>query len=114
MYWGLTALALMKQHNIFPENDVIDFLRQCQDKQTGGISGCIGHDPHILHTLSAVQILCLYDRLDAIDIEGIVNYIKDRQKPDGSFTGDQWGEVDVRFSFCAVATLALLVWIVRF
>ncbi|KOX67356.1 Geranylgeranyl transferase type-2 subunit beta, partial [Melipona quadrifasciata] len=26
----------------------------------------------------------------------------------GSFTGDIWGEVDMRFSFCAVATLSLL------
>ena len=30
------------------------------------------------------------------------------QQEDGSFFGDQWGEVDTRFSFCAVATLALL------
>ncbi|KZC07223.1 Geranylgeranyl transferase type-2 subunit beta, partial [Dufourea novaeangliae] len=31
-----------------------------------------------------------------------------RQQSDGSFTGDIWGEVDIRFSFCAVATLALM------
>lgn len=31
-----------------------------------------------------------------------------RQLPDGSFTGDVWGEVDTRFSYCAVATLSLL------
>jgi len=30
------------------------------------------------------------------------------QKEDGSFVGDKWGEVDTRFSFGAVAALALL------
>ncbi len=30
------------------------------------------------------------------------------QRPDGSFAGDAWGEVDTRFSYCAVATAALL------
>lgn len=31
------------------------------------------------------------------------------QNEDGSFNGDKWGEVDTRFSMCAVACLALLV-----
>lgn len=30
------------------------------------------------------------------------------QKEDGSFTGDEWGEVDTRFSFCAIACLSLI------
>ena len=30
------------------------------------------------------------------------------QRPDGSFAGDAWGEVDTRFSSCALATAALL------
>jgi len=30
------------------------------------------------------------------------------QKEDGSFTGDTWGEVDTRFSYCAVSALSLL------
>ncbi len=55
------------------------------------------------------QILCLYDALDAIDCEKVVNYVKKLQNEDGSFCGDQWGEVDTRFSMCAVACLALLV-----
>jgi len=29
-------------------------------------------------------------------------------QPDGSFTGDEWGEVDTRFSYCGLSTLALL------
>ena len=38
----------------------------------------------------------------------IVKYIVSLQQEDGSFVGDEFMEVDTRFSFCAVAALALL------
>lgn len=60
-------------------------------------------------TSFGLQILCLYDALDVVNTEKIVQYITKLQNDDGSFSGDQWGEVDTRFSFCAVACLALLV-----
>lgn len=34
---------------------------------TGGFAGNIGHDPHILYTLSAVQVLALFNKLDVLD-----------------------------------------------
>lgn len=55
------------------------------------------------------QILCIYDRLDEIDLEAVAKYVSGLQQPDGSFFGDKWGEVDTRFSFCAVAILTLIV-----
>lgn len=39
----------------------------------GGFGGHIDHDPHILSTLSAVQILITYDRLDAIQVDKVVD-----------------------------------------
>jgi prenyltransferase beta subunit len=33
------------------------------------------------------------------------NFIKSLQQEDGSFFGDRAGEIDTRFSFCAIATL---------
>lgn len=30
------------------------------------------------------------------------------QKEDGSVAGDEWGEIDIRFSYCAVSALSLL------
>lgn len=108
MYWGLTALDIMGHLDQTSKDEVLDFIKQCQH-DCGGIGASIEHDPHILHTLSAIQILCTYDALDTIDIEKVVKYVKERQLPDGSFTGDIWGEVDTRFTFCAVASLALLV-----
>ncbi|EPY74226.1 medium-chain specific acyl-CoA dehydrogenase, mitochondrial isoform b precursor [Camelus ferus] len=54
------------------------------------------------------QILTLYDSINVIDVNKVVEYVQSLQKEDGSFAGDIWGEIDTRFSFCAVATLALL------
>lgn len=113
IYWGLTALDLMGALERAKKEDMLEFIGRCQS-ESGGISANLQHDPHLLYTLSAVQILCMYDALDVIDIDKVVNYVRDRQQADGSFTGDQWGEVDVRFSFCAVATLSLLVNIVEY
>lgn len=43
--------------------------------------------------------------------EAVSNYNQDvlsLRQPDGSFTGDEWGEVDSRFVYCAVSCLSLL------
>jgi prenyltransferase beta subunit len=41
----------------------------------GGFGGNIGHDPHILYTLSAVQILALFDKLNVLDVDKVTNCI---------------------------------------
>ncbi|ONI22167.1 hypothetical protein PRUPE_2G111600 [Prunus persica] len=41
---------------------------------SGGFGGNIGHDPHVLYTLSAVQVLALFDKLDVLDIEKVASY----------------------------------------
>jgi geranylgeranyl transferase type-2 subunit beta len=86
---------------------VLEFIQKCQHP-CGGIGASVDHDPHLLYTFSAVQILTIYEALDTIDINGLVQFISGLQQEDGSFFGDKWGEVDTRFSFCAVGTLALL------
>ncbi|KAF4794764.1 hypothetical protein TURU_098672 [Turdus rufiventris] len=107
VYWGLTAMDLMGQLHRMNKEEILSFIKSCQH-ECGGISASIGHDPHLLYTLSAVQILILYDSLHVVDVNKIVEYIQSLQKEDGSFAGDEWGEIDTRFSFCAAATLALL------
>ncbi|XP_076066435.1 geranylgeranyl transferase type-2 subunit beta isoform X2 [Oratosquilla oratoria] len=108
IYWGITAIDLLGQLDSMDSGEIIAFIKSCQDTTSGGVAPSLNHDPHILYTLSAVQILTILDSLDTLDIEGIVKYIASLQKSDGSFAGDKWGEVDTRFSFCAVACLALL------
>lgn len=71
-------------------------------------SGDVGHDPHVLYTLSAIQILALCGKLDTIDRDLTASFIKSLQQPDGCFWGDIWGEVDTRFSYCALSSLAIL------
>eukprot|EP00249_Psilotum_nudum_P008622 c21410_g1_i2 orf=289-1230(+) len=106
-YWGLTAMDLMGKLGEIDEERVISWVLQCQH-DCGGFSGNIDHDPHILYTLSAVQLLVLYDKLDVIDAEKVAGYIAGLQQDDGSFAGDQWGEIDTRFSCCAINCLSLL------
>mgnify|MGYP002716460175 CR=1 FL=1 len=43
-----------------------------------------------------------------IDVNKTVEFVMSLQNEDGSFNGDHWGEVDVRFTFCSIASLALL------
>lgn len=109
IYWGVTALDTLGAIDRLDRSEIIEFIKKCQCPVTGGIAACLQHDPHILYTLSAVQVLCIYDCLDEIDVDGVARYIASLQQPDGSFFGDKWGEVDTRFSFCAVATLTLIV-----
>ncbi|BES95329.1 Geranylgeranyl transferase [Nesidiocoris tenuis] len=108
MYWVLTTLAVAKKLDTVQRDQFLDFIDECWDSSSGGYSACPGHDPHILYTLSAVQIAATLDAIERLPSDDIVRYVRSLQNPDGSFAGDRWGEVDTRFSFCAVATLALL------
>ena len=90
---------------------VIEFLKDCFHSDCGGFGPFPQHDPNLLSTLSAVQIAAMYDLIDdkeILDVAAIVKYVKSLQQKDGSFAMDKWSEIDTRFSFCAVATLALL------
>lgn len=42
--------------------------------------------------VSPPQILSLYDSVDALDVDKVVEYVKGLQQEDGSFAGDKWGE----------------------
>lgn len=109
IYWGVTALDIMHHLQKLEKRLILKFLKRCYCPQLGGFSACENHDPHLLYTLSAVQILCVYNCLDEVDLDGIAKYVASLQQPDGSFIGDRWGEIDTRFSFCAVAVLTLIV-----
>uniref|UniRef100_A0A8B9HDP3 Geranylgeranyl transferase type II subunit beta n=1 Tax=Astyanax mexicanus TaxID=7994 RepID=A0A8B9HDP3_ASTMX len=72
IYWGLTVMDLMGQLHRMNREEIVDFIKSCQH-DCGGISASIGHDPHLLYTLSAVQILTLYDNVKAIDVDKVVD-----------------------------------------
>lgn len=107
-YWGLTTLDLLQSIATVDQNEVISWIMSCWDKESGGFAGTVGHDPHLLYTLSAVQILALLNRLDILDVEMVSKYVSGLQNVDGSFSGDVWGEIDTRFSYCAICCLSIL------
>ena len=55
VYWGLTVMDLMKSLHRMNKKEVLEFIGQCQHP-CGGLGASIGHDPHILYTLSGIQV----------------------------------------------------------
>ena len=50
----------------------------------------------------------MYDELSRIDKSKVKNYVSSLQQIDGSFSGDKWGEIDTRFSYCALSILSII------
>ncbi|KAK3030579.1 hypothetical protein RJ639_039457 [Escallonia herrerae] len=93
-YWGLTTLDILGKIETVNIDEVVSWVMKCQH-ESGGFGGNIGHDAHVLYTLSAVQILALFDKMNVLDIDKVSNCL---QNEDGSFSGDMWGEVDTRYN----------------
>lgn len=55
MYWGLTAIDIMGGLDKMDKEEIINFIVSCQS-DSGGICPSLGHDPHILYTLSGIQV----------------------------------------------------------
>jgi len=55
VYWGLTAMDLMSALDRMRKDEVLHFVELCQH-DCGGFSASTGHDPHLLYTLSAIQV----------------------------------------------------------
>ena len=70
MYWAITSLDLLNKLDVFKQEDVIAYVLSCR-QDNGGFGGHVGHDAHLLYTLSAIQILAVYDRLDLIGPETV-------------------------------------------
>ncbi|KAJ7068099.1 rab geranylgeranyltransferase [Mycena amicta] len=108
IYWGLTALCIMGHPDALDKDDVIKFVMSCWDEEVGAFGAHPGHDAHIHPTLSAIQILVIYDSLHVLDAPRVSKFILSLQQPSGVFAGDSFGEVDTRFSYMAVNALSLL------
>jgi geranylgeranyl transferase type-2 subunit beta len=100
-YWGLTTLDLLHKLHAVDSAEVVEWILSCYHPESGtpavdsfflevwdaggsvadpyvcagGFGGNVGHDPHVLYTLSAVQVLCLFDRLDVLDVEKVADCI---------------------------------------
>ncbi|OBA20243.1 terpenoid cyclases/Protein prenyltransferase [Metschnikowia bicuspidata var. bicuspidata NRRL YB-4993] len=111
LYWGSMALATLGSLDTLPKDQVEQFVMSCYDEQAGAFAAFPGHDAHVLTTLSALQILLIYDRFDALSPQKkdrIAAFVLRLRLPDGSFMGDSFGEIDTRFVFVSVFILTLL------
>ncbi|KAI0155058.1 terpenoid cyclases/protein prenyltransferase alpha-alpha toroid [Xylariaceae sp. FL1272] len=113
LYWGLTALYLLRHPDALPRDETIDFVLSCQH-ESGGFGAAPRHDAHMLYTVSAVQILALLDAFDELEKRGtgkekVATFMANLQNREtGSFAGDEWGEEDTRFLYGAFNALSLL------
>ncbi|KAI4761865.1 geranylgeranyl transferase-like protein type II beta subunit [Aureobasidium sp. EXF-3400] len=98
IYWGITPLYLLNQPDALPRSGLLDFVFSCLH-DNGGFGAAPGHDPHMLYTVSAVQILATLDAFDELE---------QRNPDNGTFAGDEWGETDTRFLYGAFNALSLL------
>eukprot|EP00756_Hemistasia_phaeocysticola_P046140 Hpha_TRINITY_DN19908_c0_g1::TRINITY_DN19908_c0_g1_i1::g.93519::m.93519/K05956/RABGGTB; geranylgeranyl transferase type-2 subunit beta len=106
-YWGLSAMFLLAKEQMMDRDRIVTHITRCQH-ESGGFGGNIGHEPNLLSTLSAVQVLALFDALDKVDTDKVARWVAGLQQPDGSFFGDRWGEQDNRFVYSAVLCMRLL------
>lgn len=47
-----------------------------------------------------LQILTMYDALDMVNTEKVVEFVVSLQQEDGSFYGDKWGTLLITVVFC--------------
>ncbi|KAH9989256.1 rab geranylgeranyltransferase [Russula vinacea] len=101
VYWGLTALCIMKHKEALDAEETIEYVMSCWDDEAGAFWRHPGHDAHILSTLSAIQPSAHERAAHSRLHTGL-------QQPSGVFAGDAFGETDTRFLYCAVSALSLL------
>ncbi|CCG83254.1 Type-2 proteins geranylgeranyltransferase subunit beta [Taphrina deformans PYCC 5710] len=107
IYWALIALHLLDKPNLLPRGQLIEEIKACRHS-SGGYGSAPGHDPHVVCTLHAIQILTLVEAIDEIDVAGTVAWIASLQVPSGAVRGDKWGEIDMRINYAATQALALV------
>ena len=105
MYWGVTALSLLGHLEDMDSHNILQWVLSCQ-KEDGGFGGSPRHDSHLLYTLSAVQILALYDKMPLVDAARIsscvfpllINYLK--RVPLCAFSEETWHEAWTFLPIC--------------
>ena len=48
----------LKPKDLFDKEEILDFVSSCIH-ENGGIGASVGHDSHLLYTLSAIQVFIL-------------------------------------------------------
>ena len=108
VYWSVMTMDLIGSLHLMDRSALIAFVLSCFHEESGGFGGNVGHDPHLLYTLSAVQVLLILDADAVLPRSSVISYVASLQQLDGSFHGDRWGETDSRFTYCGLCCLGLV------
>ncbi|XP_009758103.1 protein farnesyltransferase subunit beta isoform X1 [Nicotiana sylvestris] len=110
-YWILHSIALLGESiDAKLENDAIDFLSRCQDKD-GGYGGGPGQMPHLATTYAAVNSLITLGcpkALSSINREKLYAFLLRMKDTSGGFRMHDDGEVDVRACYTAISVASIL------
>ena len=60
IYWGLTTMDLMGQLQRMNKEEVLEYVESCYHPTCGGFGPAVNHEPHLLYTLSAIQVNTSY------------------------------------------------------
>eukprot|EP00397_Hematodinium_sp_SG-2012_P038726 GEMP01042172.1.p1 GENE.GEMP01042172.1~~GEMP01042172.1.p1 ORF type:complete len:318 (+),score=53.53 GEMP01042172.1:110-1063(+) len=113
LYFCVSGLDLLGHEWTAEENKSLRaFIYSHQDATGGFDGGGLDKAPHIANTYTALCILAiLNDDFSLVRRDLLSNRLKEWQQADGSFvcvTGNQGGEQDMRFCFCASAIAKFL------
>lgn len=66
IYWCLAALDVLNEAGDELDKEfIVNYIRQ-NKRDDGGYAAAEGHDSHLLHTLSAVQLSIIINRIDTV------------------------------------------------
>ncbi|KAL6551495.1 hypothetical protein OROGR_007649 [Orobanche gracilis] len=110
-YWIIHSIALLGDCvDDKLENDVIEFLRRCQDPN-GGYGGGPGQMPHLATTYAAINTLITmggHKSLSSINRENLYAFLLRMKDASGGFRMHDGGEVDVRACYTAISVASIL------
>ncbi|KAL6518842.1 hypothetical protein OROHE_017595 [Orobanche hederae] len=110
-YWIIHSIALLGDCvDDKLENDVIEFLRRCQDPN-GGYGGGPGQMPHLATTYAAINTLITvggHESLSSINRENLYAFLLRMKDASGGFRMHDGGEVDVRACYTAISVASIL------
>lgn len=110
IYWILQSAHLLNfKFSNDVHTDIIKFLSNCR-AVTGGFGGGPSQLAHLAPTYAAVLSLCLIETEEAhqaIDMDGIKDFLWSVRESNGAFRMHVDGELDVRGAYCAVTVARL-------
>lgn len=104
LYWAAISKQMVDQEVSDSQREsLVSWIKKCMDSETGAFSPYPQHDAHILSTLSAIQLLIIYNDVGFLKknvFPNIHKYIKNLQLDNGAFKGDMFTEeLDTRYSY---------------